>query len=63
MHIAILGFFVKRINLFDYREGVVTETLIGVAVMLVIMIPLSKWFDGVKRKSKNFVIRMIVNFK
>ncbi len=59
MHIAILGFFVKRINLFDYREGVVTETLIGVAVMLVIMIPLSKWFDGVKRKSKNFVIRMI----
>lgn len=59
MHIAILGFFVKRLNLFDYREGAVTETLIGVAVMLVIMIPLSKWFDGVKRKSKNFIIRMI----
>jgi uncharacterized membrane protein len=58
MHIAILGVFVKRID-FYYREGEVAASLIGVAVVLLIMIPLSKWFDGVKRRSKNYIIRMI----
>ena len=58
MHIAILGVFSKRIGLF-YREGDVTETLIGVVIMLIIMVPLSKWFYKVKRRSKNFIIRMI----
>lgn len=58
MHIAIMGVFVKRLGLF-YREGGVLESLIGVAIMLVIMIPLCKWFYGVKSRSKNFIIRMI----
>jgi uncharacterized membrane protein len=58
MHIAILGIFSKRIGLF-YREGEVTATLIGVVVMLVIMLPLSKWFYGIKSRSKNFIIRML----
>ncbi len=53
MHIAILGIFSKRIGLF-YREGDVTATLIGVVVMLVVMFPLSKWFYGVKKRSKEF---------
>ena len=58
MHIAILGTFSKRLGLF-YREGDVITTLIGVVVMMVIMIPLSKWFYGVKSRSKNFLIRML----
>jgi len=58
VHIAILGVFIKRTGLF-YREGGVLVTLIGVAVMLMVMLPLSKWFYGVKRNSKNFFIRMI----
>jgi uncharacterized membrane protein len=58
MHIAILGVFIKRTGLF-YREGGVLVTLIGVVVMLMVMLPLSKWFYGVKRNSKNFFIRMI----
>ena len=58
MHIAILGVFSKRIGLF-YREGDVTLTLIGVVVMMIVMIPLSKWFYGVKKRSKNFIIRMM----
>ncbi len=58
VHIAILGVFVKRTGLL-YREGGVTTTLIGVAVMLLIMLPLSKWFYGVKSRSRNFFIRMI----
>jgi uncharacterized membrane protein len=58
MHIAIMGVFVKRID-FHYREGAVTETLIGLAVMLAIMLPLCYWFYGVKRRSKNPIIQMI----
>ncbi len=58
VHLAILGIFVKRIGIF-YREGGVLASLIGVVVMLVIMLPLCKWFYGVKRRSKNFFIRMI----
>ncbi|MCK9399390.1 MAG: heparan-alpha-glucosaminide N-acetyltransferase domain-containing protein [Bacteroidales bacterium] len=58
MHIAIMGVFVKRLGLF-YREGGVLATLIGFAVMLVVMLPLCKWFYGVKSRSKNFFIRMI----
>jgi len=58
MHIAIMGVFVKRLN-FQYREGGITETLIGLAVMLLIMLPLCKWFYGIKRRSKNPIIQMI----
>lgn len=58
MHIAILGIFSKRIGLF-YREGEVAATLIGVVIMLVVMLPLSRWFYGIKSRSKNFIIRML----
>ena len=58
MHIAIMGVFVKRTGFF-YREGEVLEALIGVAFMLVIMLPLCNWFYGLKRRSKNYIIRMI----
>ncbi|RLD56644.1 MAG: hypothetical protein DRJ05_11000 [Bacteroidetes bacterium] len=58
MHLAIMGIFIKRIGLF-YREGEVLASLIGVVVILLIMLPLCKWFYGVKRRSKNYIISMI----
>ncbi|NOU46869.1 MAG: DUF1624 domain-containing protein [Bacteroidales bacterium] len=58
MHLAILGIFVKRFDLF-YREGGVMTSLIGLAVMLVVMLPLCQWFYGVKSRSKNYFIRLI----
>ena len=58
IHLAILGIFVKRIDLF-YREGSILITLLGFAIMMVIMIPLSKWFYGVKLRSNNYFISMI----
>lgn len=58
MHIAILGVFVKRIDFF-YREGGVLTSLIGVFIVMLIMLPLSQWYYGVKRKSNNYFIRMI----
>jgi uncharacterized membrane protein len=58
MHIAILGVFIKRFDLY-YREGNVYDSLIGVALMMVIMIPLCMWFYRVKQRSTNYFIRMI----
>ena len=58
IHLAIMGIFIKRFGLL-YREGEVFASLIGVAVMLVVMLPLCKWFYGIKRRSKNYIIRMI----
>jgi uncharacterized membrane protein len=58
MHIAIMGVFVKRLD-FLYRQGGVKETLIAFAVMLVIMIPLCWWFNRVKSRSGNWLIKMI----
>ena len=57
-HIALLGIFSKRIDLY-YREGGVTETLIGFAIMLTIMLPLAKWFGRVKQRSDNYFIKLI----
>jgi uncharacterized membrane protein len=58
MHIAILGIFIKRMDFF-YREGGVLASLIGLVVMSLIMLPLSQWFYKVKRRSNNFIIRLI----
>lgn len=58
MHLAILGIFVKRFDLF-YREGGVLTSLLGMTLMLIIMLPLCKWFYGVKLRSKNYFIRLI----
>lgn len=57
-HLAILGIFVKRLDFF-YREGGVWASLLGLVVLWLIMLPLSKWFYKVKRKSKNYIIQMI----
>lgn len=58
MHLAILGIVVKRFDFF-YREGGIWATIIGFFITLLIMLPLSKWFYDVKRKSTNFIIKMI----
>ncbi len=58
IHLAILGIFVKRFDLF-YREGGVIASLVGLVVMLVVMLPLCKWFYRVKSRSKNYFIRLI----
>jgi uncharacterized membrane protein len=58
IHLAILGIFIKRLDLY-YRLGDVPETLIGAAVLLPIMLFLSAWFWKVKQKSSNFIIKMI----
>jgi uncharacterized membrane protein len=58
VHIAILGIISKRIGMF-YREGEVVETLIGFAIMLIVMLPLAKWFGGVKQRSKNYIVKLI----
>lgn len=57
-HLAIMGVFVKRLGLF-YREGEVASALIGALVMLAIMLPLCKWFYGVKRRSNNYFIQLM----
>lgn len=58
VHIAVLGIFSKRIGIY-YREGAVLESLIGWVILLLLMYPLVIWFGGVKRRSKNYLIRMI----
>jgi len=58
VHIAILGIISKRIGLF-YHEGEVLETLIGFAIMLIVMLPLAKWFGGIKQRSNNYIIKLI----
>lgn len=58
VHIAILGIFSKRMDLF-YREGGVGATLIGFIILMLIMLPLAKWFGRVKQRSKNYFIKMI----
>ncbi|HSD62814.1 MAG TPA: heparan-alpha-glucosaminide N-acetyltransferase domain-containing protein [Ignavibacteriaceae bacterium] len=58
MHIALLGIFSKRID-FYYRIGDLTETYIGAAILLTVMLLLSAWFWKVKQRSSNFIIKMI----
>jgi len=58
VHLGFMGVFIKRIGIY-YREGEVMASLVGVLVMLLVMLPLCIWFYGVKRRSKNYIIRMI----
>jgi uncharacterized membrane protein len=58
IHLAILGIFVKRLDLF-YRDGGVVATLVGFCIMLAVMLPLCTWFYGVKSRSSNYFIKMI----
>jgi uncharacterized membrane protein len=60
MHIAIMGVFVKRLDLFSlYRQGGVFDTLVAFGVMLILMLPLCWWFYKVKSRSSNAFIKMI----
>jgi hypothetical protein len=60
MHIAIMGVFIKRLDLFHlYRQGGVVTTLVAFGIILLVMLPLCWWFYGVKRRSRNWFIRMI----
>lgn len=58
VHLGIMGIFIKRMD-FYYREGGILTALIGLAIMLAIMLPLCKWFYGVKSRSNNYFISMI----
>jgi uncharacterized membrane protein len=58
VHLAILGIFVKRMDLY-YRQGDIWWTLVLFIVMLAIMIPLTQWFTGQKKRSRLKLIRMI----
>jgi len=58
IHIAILGIFSKRLDIY-YREGAVAESLFGWVIMMIIMLPLAAWFGRVKRRSRNYFIRLI----
>jgi uncharacterized membrane protein len=58
VHLAILGIFTR---LFPdlYRRGEVSVALLALGIMLIVMLPLCKWFFRYKRKSKNYIIQMI----
>lgn len=58
VHLALLGIFVKRMGLF-YREGEIMTTFIGFLITLAVMLPLCRWFYGVKRRSNNYLISLI----
>jgi fucose 4-O-acetylase-like acetyltransferase len=58
VHIGILGVFSKRLGIY-YRQGEVLASLVGLAILLALMLPLAKWFEGLKRRSTNPLIRLI----
>jgi len=58
VHIPMLAIFTRRFGIY-YREGEVLASFVGLAGLLIVMIPLAIWFGGVKRRSRNWFIRMI----
>jgi len=58
VHIPLLAIFTRRIGVY-YREGEVLASFVGLAGLLMVMMPLAVWFGGVKRRSRNWFIRMI----
>ncbi len=58
VHIPLLAIFARRFGFF-YHEGAVGESLLGWAILLVLMYPLVLWFGGVKKRSRAWLIRMI----
>lgn len=58
VHIPLLAIFSKRLGFF-YHEGGVLASLLGWVILLAIMYPLALWFGGVKRRHKNWFIKMI----
>jgi uncharacterized membrane protein len=59
VHIPVLAFVFRRFGWLPYRSGQVTESLYTWLGLMVVMMPLAWWFGGVKRKHRNWFIRMI----
>jgi hypothetical protein len=58
VHIPLLAIFTKHLGIY-YRQGGVLASLVGWVGLLAVMYPLSIWFAGVKKRHKNWLIRMI----
>ncbi|MBU1072911.1 hypothetical protein KKG45_06670 [bacterium] len=58
VHIPLLAIFTRRFGVY-YREGEVLASFVGLVGLLAVMMPLAIWFGGVKRRSRNWFIRMI----
>lgn len=58
VHIPLLAIFTRLLPDL-YRKGAVLESFIGLAGLLAVMLPLAWWFGGVKRRSRNWFVRMI----
>ncbi len=59
VHIPILALVFRRLELLPYRSGGPAESLLVWLGLLAVMAPLAIWFAGVKRRSRNWLIRMI----
>ena len=58
VHIPMLAIFTRRLGIY-YREGEVLASFVGLAGLLVVMIPLAIWFGKVKKTTKNHFIKLI----
>jgi len=58
VHIPLLAIFTRRLGIY-YRQGEVLASFVGLAGLLVVMIPLAIWFGKVKRTSKNHLIKLM----
>ena len=58
VHIPLLAIFTKRLGIY-YREGAVLASFVGLVGLLAVMFPLAIWFGGVKKRTKNRLIKMI----
>ncbi len=58
LHIPILALVVKRAGLMYRSEGL-GATYIGWVALLIVMYPLCLWYERIRSRSRNFLIRMI----
>ena len=59
VHIPILAIVFRRLEWLPYHAGGVVDSLLVWFGLLAVMAPLAIWFGRVKRRSKNWFIRMI----
>jgi uncharacterized membrane protein len=59
VHIPLLALVFRRLEWLPYRGGGVVESLLVWAGLMLVMAPLAVWFAGVKRRSRNWFVRMI----
>ena len=60
VHIPLLAIFTRRLGIY-YRQGAVLASFVGLAGLLLVMLPAARWFGGVKRRyaRTNWLIRMM----